>query len=129
MRKEGEREREERKRRKISVTRERGRSKERRRERTRRGRDEEGEREREGRERGERKTFLLPPLLVTEAISAARRHEERGEGRARERWRRNFPPPSPYARVCPHAGEEEGRWRRKGRCEKGRRERESDRTR
>ena len=38
------------------------------------------EREGGGREReraGERKTFLLPPLLMTEAISVARRHEER----------------------------------------------------
>ena len=43
-----------------------------------RGRDEAGE-------RGERKTFLLPPLLATEAIFIARRREERGEGRARER--------------------------------------------
>ena len=33
------------------------------------------------------------------------RCEERGEGRAQERWRRTFPPPSPYARVCPDAGE------------------------
>ena len=64
--------------------------------------------EREKRERGERKTFLLPPLLVTEAISIARRRKERGEGRARERCRRNFPP-SPYTRVCSHVGEEEGR--------------------
>ena len=34
------------------------------------------EKERE-RERGERKTFLIPPLLATEAISVARRREER----------------------------------------------------
>ena len=53
---------------------------------------EGGRRERE--RAGERKTFLLPPLLATEAISVARRREERGEGRARERGRRNFPPPS-----------------------------------
>ena len=33
--------------------------------------------EREKRERGERKAFLLPPLLATEAISIARRREER----------------------------------------------------
>ena len=31
--------------------------------------------EREKRERGERKTFLLPPLLAREAISVARREE------------------------------------------------------
>ena len=62
-----------------------------------RGRDEEGE---SGRERGERKTFLLPPLLTMKAISVMRRHEEREEGRARERWRRKFPPPSTYAGVC-----------------------------
>ena len=27
------------------------------------------------------KTFLLPPLVTTEAISVARRRDERGEGR------------------------------------------------
>ena len=62
-----------------------------------------------------------------EAISVARRREERGEGRAQERWRRNFPPPSPYARVCPYAGEEERRWGREGHRERGRRERERER--
>ena len=81
------------------------------------------ERKREVERVGERKTFLLPLLLAREAISVVRRHEERGEGRAWERWR-NFPPPSPYARVCPHAGEEEGRWGREGHRERGRRERE-----
>ena len=38
-------------------------------------REGKGEREREKREMGERKTFLLPPLLATEAISVARREE------------------------------------------------------
>ena len=41
------------------------------------------ERAREGGRR-ERKTFLLPPLFATEAISVARRREERGEERAGE---------------------------------------------
>ena len=43
-----------------------------------RGKEREGDREKS--ERGERKTFLLPPLLTMEAISVARRREERGEG-------------------------------------------------
>ena len=46
------------------------------------GREREGARERE-RRAGERKTFLLPPLLATEAISVVRRREEREE-RGRE---------------------------------------------
>ena len=87
------------------------------------------ERKRKVERAGERKTFLLPPLLMTESISVMRRREERGEGRARERWRRNFPPPSPYTRVCPHAGEEEGRWGRDGSRARGRRERTWERGR
>ena len=47
----------------------------------------------------------------------------------RERWKRNFPPPSPYACVHAYAGEEKGRWGREGHCEKGRRERERERER
>ena len=65
---------------KISVARE-GR-------RERKDEEREGEGEREERERGERKTFLLPPLLATEIASVARRHEERGEGRCRGREKR-----------------------------------------
>ena len=87
------------------------------------------ERKREVERVGERKTFLLSLLLVREAIFVVRRHEERGEGRAWERWRSNFPPPSPYVRICPHAGEEEGRWGREGHRERGRRERERERER
>ena len=52
-------------------------------------REKEEEARKEGeRERGEEemKTFLLPPLLATKAISVARRHEERGEGRTWEGW-------------------------------------------
>ena len=52
-----------------------------------------------------------------------REKESLRERRALGRWMRNFPL-SPYARVCPHAGEEEGRWGREGRRERGRRERE-----
>ena len=53
------------------------------------------ERKREVDRARERKTFLLPPLLATEAISVTRRRKKRGEGRVPERGRRNFPPPSP----------------------------------
>ena len=81
--------------------------------------------EREKRKRGERKTFLLPPLLATEAISILRRSEKRGEGRAQEGWRRNFPPPSSYTLVCPYAMEEKGGWGREGHHERGRREKEN----
>ena len=71
-------------------------------------REREGEREeREGREED------FPPPASSRAGSNFR-CKERGEGRIRERWRRNFLPPSPYACVCPHAGEEEGRWGREG---------------
>ena len=87
------------------------------------GREREGGRERDEREgggrAGERKTFLLPPLLATEAISVPRRGEERGEGRAAGE-RKTFLLPE-LAREG-RRGREEGRER-----EGGGRERESGR--
>ena len=59
-------------------------------------------------------------------MSVMRRREERGDGRARERWRRNFPPPSPYVRLSLDAEEEEGRWGREEHRERGRREKERE---
>ena len=52
--------------------------------RERKNEEREGKGEREKRERGERKTFLLLPLLATEAISVARREEREDVAGERE---------------------------------------------
>ena len=51
------------------------------------------DRKREVERAGERKTFLLPPLLATEAISVARRGERRGKsaGEREEKFSSSFP--------------------------------------